>query len=341
MEKTCSDKKADWRTEDVADWVTRYVSGSSNPDMREYGKRLMDPDGAEYMVENVAKEIRRFSLQNRRVLDIGAGFGWHALAMSLLGDCVVIANDIRRTMTDQIKCEMERLEEEGSSHQVQPTTGDICNLDLPEKSFDAIVCKQTIEHVHDLPRMFDTCYRLLRPNGLCIIGNDNNALNRSMRNSAKEMWKKRDASWEFIDLIKKRYPVENEDIEPYRYTRTRLIREANKELDDDTVHKLAVATAGMVEPDISNFAQQFSLGERMPEPPAFEWCRNPVTGEYCERLLHPYGVADELANRGFKVSVEHVFGRSPLRALNRVTFRPLSDLLFNIRPGFKIVARRL
>ena len=60
---------------------------------------------------------------------------------------------------------------------IEPLTGDICTLDLPPASFDAIMSNQTIEHVHDLDAMFDVCFAALRPGGRIVIANTNNALN--------------------------------------------------------------------------------------------------------------------------------------------------------------------
>src|ERR1019366_7652245 len=88
-------------------------------------------------------------MENGRILDIGCGFGWDAVAISLLAKATVVANDIRPEMTSGVN--------------VETLTGDICNIDLPDNSFDAIICQQTIEHVHDLEALFKVCFRLLKP----------------------------------------------------------------------------------------------------------------------------------------------------------------------------------
>ena len=66
----------------------------------------------------------------------------------------------------------------------------------------------------------------------------------------------------------------------------------------------------------------------------------PRLGEYCERLLDPYAVADGLARHGFSVDVLPLFRRQPLRTLARITWRPLQVMLFNLRPQFFVVGRR-
>lgn len=55
------------------------------------------------------------------------------------------------------------------------------------QSFDAIFCHQTIEHVHDLDRMFAKCATLLRKGGRCVISNDNNALNNKLLAQTRQM----------------------------------------------------------------------------------------------------------------------------------------------------------
>ena len=78
----------------------------------------------------------------------------------------------------------------------------------------------------------------------------------------------------------------------------------------------------------------------LPSPPPLSWCRNPMTGEYCERLLNPYEIAGMLEAQGFRASVRHGFRRFPLSLLNGTDIRPLSRFLFNLRPYFIIVGTK-
>lgn len=48
--------------------------------------------------------------------------------------------------------------------------GDVCQLGFASRSFDAIVCMSTLEHVHQVPRASAEIARLLRLDGVAIIG---------------------------------------------------------------------------------------------------------------------------------------------------------------------------
>jgi len=78
----------------------------------------------------------------------------------------------------------------------------------------------------------------------------------------------------------------------------------------------------------------------LPTLPEHKWCRNPVTGEYCERQLDPFSAKRLMESCGFQTKLVHSFRRFPLNLLNRIPFRPLNLWLFNLRGAFVIVGRK-
>ena len=328
---------------EVQHWLAEYIRGSDNPDMHRYGGDLMNA-AARGQADRFLWTVRYFmdlgEMYDARVLDVGCGFGWHAVAFSVLGGNHVVANDIRPSMTEPLEERVAVLKGQGAPLSVEALTGDICELDLPDESFDTIFSNQTIEHVHNLEGMFDRCRRLLKPGGRCVVVNDNNALCDEQVAEIQDMWQKRDRSWEYIDKLKKERPIENADIEPYAVMRERIIRESNATLSDQDVALIVDATAGMIERDIRDVAGRYRPGNALPERPRWSWCRNPVTGEYCERQLNPYDVAGIMRSQGMRASVRHAFRKMPLRMMNGVAFRPLNRKLFNLRPLFVVVGER-
>ena len=201
----------------VLHYIEDYVRGSGNPDMLEYGSSVFDSTDSATADRFlwITKHLIKLSGSNgKRILDVGCGFGWDAIAVALLGENHVTANDIRSEMTGPLTEGVAMLQERGVDIAVETLTGDICTLELPPESFDAIWCQQTIEHVHDLDRMFKVWFSVLKRRGHCVITNDNNALNRDTVSEALEMWKKRDASWDYIEELKKSRPIENRAIDP-------------------------------------------------------------------------------------------------------------------------------
>jgi hypothetical protein len=154
------------------------------------------------------------------------------------------------------------------------------------------------------------------------------------------MWRLRDSDWNYVNQLKAERPEENRDIEPYAVMRERIICTANNRLDKPHLNALVEATAGMMAPEIAAVAAGYSPSDKLPRRPQFSWCRNPVTGEYCERQLDPVELAGLLRRCGFRAEYRHGFRRFPLSALNGVKFAPLNNFLFKTRPFFMLVAKR-
>lgn len=320
-------------------WVREYIRGCDHPDFKAYAaNRAENTDGRfEWLTEHI---IWLGRMENSRILDIGSGFGWDAVAISILARATVVANDIRPLMTSLIAERVAAIRKQGAPVAVEVLTGDICTLDLPEASFDAIVCSQTIEHVHDLEEMFRVSYRVLRPGGRMVITNDNNARNRKQFAEIQELWRKRDTDWNFVEELKRQRPVENREIKPYADMRNEIVRTANARLSEGDVSAIVQATAGLMKSEIEQIATTFKSASMLPHPPELSWCRNPVTGEYCERQLDPLAVVESMRSCGFLAGYRHGFRRWPLSAFNGLRFRPLNSWLFQLRPFFIVVGAR-
>ena len=315
------------------------VAASDNADLKFYMGRVRDPrvyvercrDGGELLGLSSAS----------RLLDIGCGFGWHAICTSLLFGCEVVANDIRPIMTEGVDASVAALRERGLHAKVTSHLGDICSAgdQLQTDGFTAIASHQTIEHVRDLPTMWAECRRLLSPGGRLLITNDNNLCNDDKVREALEQWERRDGDWDYINELKSRKPEEMQGIEPYRETRSRMIREVRDDLDDESVAKLAKATAGLVEADIREIGLNFKTDVDLPEPPKWSWCRDPETGEYVERLLDPFQLRDDIKAAGFdRCEVRLPFRRQPLRLMNGVTIDAFQKLIFKKKADFLLLA---
>jgi SAM-dependent methyltransferase len=316
-------------------WVQDYIDGCDNPDFKAYvGDKWTIDERYTWMMRHLV-EVGR--MHNGRVLDIGCGFGWDAVAISLLANATVVANDVRPEMTSVVESGVKELKKRGAAVNVETLTGDICSIDLSENSFNAIICQQAIEHIHDLEALFEVSFRLLRRGGRAIYTNDNNILNRAKFLEVQKMWKQRDTDWEFIEELKKERPIENRDIKPYSVMRRDIVIQANPRLTEADVNNIVDATAGSTEAEIVPFARSYMPGQKLPTPPYSSWCRNPVTGEYCERHLNPFELAERLAAHGFMAEVRHGFRKWPLSWLNGTHIRWLNTMLFNYRPYFMIV----
>jgi ubiquinone/menaquinone biosynthesis C-methylase UbiE len=224
---------------DVWALVTEYSQGSNNPDLIVYRRDLegknpliaaTDPRRWQTAREYVCK---KGNFYNARILDVGCGFGWDAVALSLIGNNQVVASDILPSMIDGVRDCIDTMKQKGRQINVEPLVADICKTGLPSESFDGIVSFEAIEHVHSLEAMFNECCRLLKPGKRLLIMNDSNRYNTAFREAIFKMWKERDTSWDHTEWLKTEIrPIEHKDAKPYAAMREVYVKRAAPVLDE-------------------------------------------------------------------------------------------------------------
>ncbi len=113
--------------------------------------------------DKFSKIIDVRKLKGMKVLDIGAGFGSLASLMEKFGADVTALDFSSRCAVFLRK----RKELEGSNMSVLEC--DATDIPLEDNSFDLIVSIGTIHHIPDYRKVIDNIYRLLKPNGKCIV----------------------------------------------------------------------------------------------------------------------------------------------------------------------------
>jgi SAM-dependent methyltransferase len=330
-----------YRDVDIIDAVEDYMFGSQNLDLIGYRTQSLERDLAykDIFMWSMRRVCALGRMEKSKVLDIGCGFGWQALAVSMIGRNQVTALDILPSMIDGVRdCIASLAAKNKYEFNITPKVGDICEVDLPTHSFDAIYSMEAIEHVHDVGLMFDNCARLLKPGGRIVLLNDCNILNRHTKNGLEVTFNKRETSWDWANYLRSIRPIEHRDARPFQVMREEIIQAANPDITTDDVERLVWCTAGMLKPDIEKLAKDYKPGDSLPPRRKVDWCRNPETGEFAERLFDPYELAEMFKERGMSAMVLHCFRRIPLRFLNNIQFRPVNHILFNRKPEFAIVA---
>lgn len=325
----------------VTDLVSQYVMGSDHPDLQVYRRDMVGEDRKALWYWRIRHFCDLGGFYNKRILEVGCGYGWDAVGLALIGGNEVVGCDILTPTIDGMTECLATMKTKGVDLPVTAVKGDICQLDMPAESFDGIFSTEAIEHVHDLGQMFDRCWQLLKPGGTAVLVNDSNRYNAGSRNHSWDSWDDRDNSWEHVNWLKAEVrPVEHADAQPYGVMREARIRAAAPDLSDGDVAKLRKATAGMIYPEIDEAVARFKRDGSLPTPDRFRWCRNPETGEYSERLLDPFELRDMLAKRGFEVKLRHLARKFPLKQLNGIEFKPLNKLLYARSPHFVLVAKK-
>lgn len=322
----------------VLELVEAYMHSSEHPDLVQYRMQTYSRDfkNKEAFLWSIKQLARLGAFHEKRVLDVGCGFGWQAFTMSLLGN-EVTGIDILPSMIDGMTECVKAQKQAGVNFSVNPLCGDICNSGLPPKSFDGIYSMEAIEHVHDIPKMLDECMRLLKPRGTLLLVNDQNCLHKKGMEDTRAMWKKRESSWEWARQLEEWRPIEHKGAKPFAVMREEIVRVANPTLEDAAVGTIVQNSAGLLKPEIETLAKQYVVGITFRNVPEFDRCRNPVTGEFAERLFDPFALADLARAAGFKTTVRHFFRRFPLNLLNGTQFMPLKRQLFDLRSPFVIM----
>ena len=95
-------------------------------------------------------------LADKRIVDLGCGFGWFARWSRTQGAAEVIALDLSENM-------LARARAETTDPAVQYVLADLESLALPEAAFDLAYSSLTFHYIVDLGRLVRTIFRALVP----------------------------------------------------------------------------------------------------------------------------------------------------------------------------------
>lgn len=101
-----------------------------------------------------------------RILEVGCG-GGHVL--QLFPQCDLTGVDVSGWMLDKARHNLQGC-------RVRLLKGELHELDLPDGSFDTIVCSEVLEHAVEPERILADAQRLLRPGGKAVITFPNDTL---------------------------------------------------------------------------------------------------------------------------------------------------------------------
>ncbi|NHN87561.1 methyltransferase domain-containing protein [Acetobacter conturbans] len=163
------------------------------------GERFMPDMQGETAIEHMHRYLfaRELVPEGSTVLDVACGEGYGSALLSAKAENV--------TGVDVSPAAVEHAQEKYGNDRVRFLAGDICALPLPDKSVDAIVSFETIEHVADHEKMLSEFIRVLKPAGIVIISSPDKYQYSVATGYSNEFHVKELFSHEFEALMKSRF----------------------------------------------------------------------------------------------------------------------------------------
>jgi len=268
----------------------------------------------------------------RACLDAGCGAGTLTALLALAGAQRVLAVDIvpeaLRVVQEVARC--------GKLHNIQVAQADVAELPPEQGSFDLVYSIEAISHYRDCRGFLKRVWALLAPGGILVIRDANNGANPATVRKTQEIWR----AIEFGNPEGRCYthPVRTDG---FRGARRQILREALPELSDEQVERFADWTFGCNREQTIAAARRFAAGDlsaRSEYRPGV--CPvHPTEDMLCEQLFHPYRLAAEMRDVGFRVQVRaHLADRYPLAD---AVWGWLSPLTMRWSSAFVVVARKV
>ncbi|MEN3047045.1 MAG: methyltransferase domain-containing protein [Candidatus Hydrothermales bacterium] len=151
--KEITEKNEDWARLSIPDWdkggKKKYISSKAEIN-RLYA----------YFVDYLDE---LFNLKNKRVLDLGCGFGNNTFVI-YKKNAIVFALDIERDFIYVVN-----LKKKLTGYNLYPLVGDGFNLPFKDNSFDLVVCTHTLEHIKNPILFLSEIKRVLKSRGILYL----------------------------------------------------------------------------------------------------------------------------------------------------------------------------
>jgi 2-polyprenyl-3-methyl-5-hydroxy-6-metoxy-1,4-benzoquinol methylase len=248
-----------------------------------------------WTLSGINKPLKQFIF-----VDYGGGSGMLSLLAKELGIGTVIYNDIYDVSCNDAKTTAKALGLEADYYVCGDIDETISFLREHKLNCDAIASYDVLEHVYDIESFLDKLPGLSEGHLKIIMASGANMLNKFY--TMRVMKKQREA--EHCDRKTEYGHKERDTSRAYLTIRKEIIREHAASLSETETERLAIATRGMMKPDIIKSVDGYIKTKCLPRP--LEHPTNtcdPYTGNWAEHLMDPYRLRNILSQKGFDARI--------------------------------------
>ena len=235
------------------------------------------------------------------ILEYGAGTGMLCLLAKMLGLRTVLYNDIDDRITQDAQTIAKALNLEADKYFVGDIHLTIDEMRRRELKADLIVSYDCIEHIYDIDDFICHLGDLSQGALAFFIATGANPFNLKIRTQLMriqriaELKGRNPESWEW----------HKDSYRACRDIRYDIIRDYARGLSESDSKQMATLTRGMRADDIKDAVDMFIETGKLPAKPEHptNTCE-PNTGNFCERLMNPFELANKFRKEGFDIHVE-------------------------------------
>ncbi len=238
------------------------------------------------------------------LFDYGAGAGSICLLAKSLGIGMVVYSDIYDTSCKDAAILAKLLELEAEHYICGELETGIDYLDSNKIVCDLLVSHNCLEHIYDIEGFLNNLVRIPTSTLHFWLSTGANPL----RHRTKKALSKVAVEAEHNNREKKWGHKERDSLQSYFSIREKIILDESPRLNDDQVKMLAKKTRGMRDQDIRRVVCQYAESGVVPGDPKHptNTC-DPHTGNWAERLMNPYELANIMRIQGMQVDVKPTY----------------------------------
>ena len=243
-------------------------------------------------------DLARREPKGATVVEAGSGFGLGLAAIAALG-ATSKGVEFVPWMAD-FAARWQAALPPGLGSRIDDERGDANDLPYDDGSTDVVLSLEAISHYLTYDRFLDEAHRVLRPGGVLIISDCNNALNPRIRRHTHSLW----ASHE-VDPRPELARGERIEDHPWWLVERRkeIVLETEPGLEEDEAYRIALGTTGMVRSDVAEATRRYVADGTVPtatyQPGTLTV--HPGHEMVLERLFDPFALAREIESHGFAV----------------------------------------